>query len=90
MLTTTPRAGLRLTPGLAQAISLLSLTTGELAARLAVEAAANPGLRLVPPGEGAGRPLFDPEGVAAPCGPSPVTASSSTCTPALRVRHTEP
>lgn len=68
MLTTTPRTGLRLTPGLAQAISLLSLTTGELAARLAVEAAANPGLRLVPPGEGAGRPLFDPEGVAAPSG----------------------
>lgn len=68
MLTTTPRPGPRLTAGLAQAISLLSLTAGELAARLAVEAAANPALRLVPPAEGPARPLFDPEGVAAPAG----------------------
>ncbi len=65
MLTTTPRAGLRLTAGLAQAISLLSLTAGELAARLAVEATSNPALRLVPPADGPSRPLFDPEGVAA-------------------------
>ncbi|NGM46086.1 RNA polymerase sigma-54 factor [Rhodobacter sp. SGA-6-6] len=68
MLTTTPRTGPRLTAGLAQAISLLSLTAGELAVRLAVEAAGNPALRLVPPAEGPWRPLFDPEGVAAPSG----------------------
>jgi RNA polymerase sigma-54 factor len=68
MLTTTPRSGPRLTTGLTQAISLLSLTAGELATRLAVEAASNPALRLVPPAEGPMRPLFDPEGVAAPAG----------------------
>ena len=68
MLTTTPRLGPKLTAGLAQAISLLSLTAGELAARLAVEATGNPALRLVPPAEGSWRPLFDPEGVAAPSG----------------------
>lgn len=68
MLTTTPRPGPRLTAGLAQAISLLSLTAGELSARLAVEAASNPALRLVPPAEGPLRPLFDPGGLAAPAG----------------------
>lgn len=69
MLTITPRPAPRLGTAPAQAIALLALPAGELTARLAVAAAENPALRLVPPSGGGWQgPVLDPEGLAAPGG----------------------
>lgn len=66
MLQLTPRPGPRMTPGLRQAIAILALPGADLAARLAVEAADNPALRLLPPDlPGWRRPLIDPDGIGA-------------------------
>lgn len=70
MLQTSSRPAPRLTPGLRQSIALLPLALPTLLARLALAAAENPALRLVPPGDGGGpagqRPLFDADSLAAP------------------------
>lgn len=67
MLQTSPRPGPRMTAGIRQAISLLSLTLTAVLARVALAATENPALRIVPPeGERQHRPLLDPDGLASP------------------------
>lgn len=67
MLTTSPRPAPRLTAGVAQTIALLALPQAGLIQRLAVEAADNPALRLMPPkAPGWLSPVLDPAGLTAP------------------------
>ena len=67
MLGTSPRPAPRLTTAMGQTLALLSLSGTELSWRLAIGAAENPAMRLVPP-PGAGRlpPVLDPGGLTAP------------------------
>lgn len=69
MLETSPRIAPRMTPGVRLAIGLMSVGPAAVLARAALVAAENPALRIVPPGDAFGhRPLFDPDGMAAPEG----------------------
>lgn len=69
MLLAQARTGPRLTSGLRQAITLMSLSGADLAAWMTVAGAGTAALRVVPPRrEGFQRAIFDPDGLAAPQG----------------------